>query len=74
MHVFRKLGMKHEACFAGKLNGKSCRMQMQMRETDVCHELLDPEALNTHDAIQSNVTLGVVKMADKCRRCLTTCL
>ena len=46
-------------------------MQMQMRETDVCHELLDPEALNTHDAIQSNVTLGVVKMADKCRRCRT---
>jgi hypothetical protein len=52
--VFRNIGMKHEAYFAGKLNGKSVRQQMEnaKKYSDAIQEVV----LSVHDTSQSNVT------------------
>lgn len=57
-YVFKRIGMKHEAYFAGKLNGNNVRIQME-RSTQF-FDLLEPHVLDVYD--EENADVSQVKV------------
>ena len=63
-YVFKQIGMKHEAYFAGKLNGNNCRIQME--RCTAFFDLLEPHALDVYDEVHADVSQD--KVFDRIRR------